>query len=117
MDKKWTNLLFAVAAIVLAWILSKAGDWIWGYFGKPNQMVVGLAAALIAGVVAWVCWTNEELFELADEVVSELIKVTWPSREEVVNSTVIVIVTTIIASVILGVFDGVWSWATKMIYG
>lgn len=117
MDKKWTHVLFAVAALVLAWILSKMGDWVWGYFGKPNQMVVGLVAALIAGIIAYVCWTNEELFDLANDAMNELSKVTWPTREELVNSTVVVIVTTIIASLILGVFDGFWSWVTRMIYG
>jgi len=117
MDRKWTHVLFAVSAMVLAWILSKAGDWIWGYFGKPNQMLVGTVAVVIAGAVAWVCWRNQEIFELADEVTSELSKVTWPSREETFNSTVIVIITTIISSLILGVFDGLWSWLTHMIYG
>ena len=29
----------------------------------------------------------------------------------------VVIVTTIIASLLLGFFDGVWAWATRMIYG
>jgi preprotein translocase SecE subunit len=33
------------------------------------------------------------------------------------QSTIIVIVTTVIASGFLGVFDAVWSWVTRMIYG
>jgi len=117
MDKKWTHVLFAVAAIVLAWILSKAGEWVWGYFGKPNGMLVGTGAILVAGAVAWVCWRNEELFTLANEATSELAKVSWPSRQETFNSTIIVIITTIISSIILGVFDGIWSWFTRLIYG
>jgi preprotein translocase subunit SecE len=117
MDKKWTHVLFAVGAILLAWILSKTGEWVWGYFGKPNGMLVGAGATLIAGVVAYVCWRNEELFNLASEVTGELAKVSWPSRQETFNSTIVVIVTTIISSIILGVFDGVWSWFTRLIYG
>ena len=117
MDKKWTHVLFAVGAILLAWILSKTGEWIWGYFGKPNTMLVGGGAMLVAGVVAYICWQNAELFDLANETMGELAKVSWPSREETFNSTIIVIITTIISSLILGVFDGVWSWVTRMIYG
>ena len=117
MDKKWTHVLFAVAAIVLAWILDKAGEWIWGYFGKPNAMLVGTVAALVACVVVYICWRNEDLFNLANEATSELAKVSWPSREEVFNSTIVVIVTTIISSLILGMFDGMWSWVTRQIYG
>lgn len=43
-----------------------------------------------------------------EEVVSELRKVTWPSRPEVVRSTSVVIVCIVIASAILGTFDMVW---------
>jgi preprotein translocase subunit SecE len=117
MDKKWTHMLFAIGAIVMAWILSKTGEWVWGYFGKPNTMIVGTGAALVAGIIAWVCWRNEDLFNLANEATSELTKVSWPSRQETFNSTIIVIITTIISSVILGVFDGIWSWFTRLIYG
>ena len=116
MDKKWTHVLFAVGTMVLAWILSKTGDWIWGYFGKPNGMIVSSAAVGVACIVGYVCWTNEELFNLANETTAELAKVSWPTRQETINSTVIVIVTTIISSLILGVFDGLWSWVTKLIY-
>jgi len=117
MDKKWTHVLFAVATIILAWILSKTGEWIWGYFGKPSAMLVGLGGALVAGIVGYICWRNEDLFNLANEATQELAKVSWPSRQETVNSTIVVIITTIVSSLILGVFDGVWSWFTKWIYG
>lgn len=39
------------------------------------------------------------------ESMGELKKVTWPKKDEIVNSTMIVIVVVIIFSVILGVFD------------
>jgi preprotein translocase subunit SecE len=108
-------MLFAVAGIILAWILEKAGEWIWGYFGKPNSMIVGLAAVVAATIVTYVCWRNEDLFELANETTSELSKVSWPSRQETFNSTVVVIITTILASLILGVFDISWSYITRKI--
>jgi len=109
--------MFAVAGLLLAWLLSKTGDWIWSYFGKPNQLLLGAVAALIAGVVTLIVWKNEHVFELASDVTTELRKVTWPSRRETVSSTIVVIVTTIIASLLLGLFDGMWSWVTRMIYG
>jgi preprotein translocase subunit SecE len=34
-----------------------------------------------------------------------------------VSSTIVVIATTIISSLLLGFFDAVWAWATRMIYG
>ena len=47
----------------------------------------------------------------------ELARVTWPSREETGNATVVVIVTVLVCSVYLGVFDAFWMWVTNMILG
>jgi preprotein translocase subunit SecE len=44
----------------------------------------------------------------SDEVVSELRKVTWPSRDDVVKSTTVVLVCVLIASFILAGFDLIW---------
>jgi preprotein translocase subunit SecE len=117
MDRKWVHIMFAVAGLILAWLLAKCGDWAWGYFAKPNELYVGLGAVTVAGIATYVAWKNEEVFTLANEVTSELRKVTWPTRRETFRSTVVVIMTTIISSLLLGFFDAVWAWATRMIYG
>ncbi len=117
MDRKWVHVMFAIAGIVAAWFLAKCGDWAWSYFGKPNDMYVGIASVALAGVATVIAWRNEQLFALATDVASELRKVTWPTRKETVSSTLIVIVTTIVSALVLGLFDGMWSWVTRMIYG
>ena len=109
--------MFAGFGMLLAWILSKSIDWIWGYFAKPQSMTVGTIAVVVAGVVTLIAWKNERLFTLLSEVAGELKKVTWPTRQETINSTMIVIFTTLLAAGILGLFDGVWSWVTRKIYG
>ena len=118
MERKWTHVMFAVAGLVVAWLLAKCGDWAWGYFGgKPNAFIVGGAAFVIAGTATVIAWRNEMVFGLASEVAGELRKVSWPSRREVLQSTIVVIMTTIIASGFLGIFDAMWSWVTRQIYG
>jgi len=117
MDRKWVHIMFAVAGLIVAWFLAKCGDWAWSYFGKPNDFIVGAGAVVIAGIATVIAWKNEEVFTLASEVTSELRKVTWPTRRETFSSTVVVIMTTIISSLLLGFFDAVWAWATRMIYG
>jgi preprotein translocase subunit SecE len=117
MERKWVHVMFALAGIILAWLLSKCGDWVWSYFGKPNELYVGLASVAVASVATYIAWKNEEVFTLANEVTTELRKVTWPTRRETLNSTIVVIMTTIISSLLLGFFDAVWAWATRMIYG
>ncbi len=43
--------------------------------------------------------------EFSAEVLAEFRKVTWPSREELVNSTVVVIVVTVVLAFFLGGVD------------
>jgi preprotein translocase subunit SecE len=43
--------------------------------------------------------------EFVQEVLAEFRKVTWPSREELVNSTTIVIVVTVVLAFFLGGVD------------
>jgi len=109
--------MFAVAGLLLAWLLSKSGEWAWSYFGKPNSFYLGAGSFAVAAIATVIAWKNEQVFGLASEVTTELSKVTWPSRKETVSSTIIVIVTTIVASLLLGMFDAMWAWATRMIYG
>jgi preprotein translocase subunit SecE len=117
MERKWTHVMFAVAGLVVAWLLAKCGDWAWSYFGKPNSFLIGAGAFVVAGAATLIAWRNEQVFGLASEVAGELRKVSWPSRKETLQSTIVVIITTIISSAFLGVFDAVWSWVTRMIYG
>ena len=117
MDRKWVHIMFAVAGLIVAWFLAKCGDWAWSYFGKPNELYIGLGAVVLASIATVIAWKNEEVFTLANEVTSELRKVTWPTRRETFSSTIVVIATTIISSLLLGFFDAVWAWATRMIYG
>jgi preprotein translocase subunit SecE len=74
---------------------------------------VGIAVAVVAGLVAV---NNAKAHEFCVDVVHELRRVTWPSRDETQRSTVIVIVTTLIISGMLGVFDYVWAQLTGLIY-
>jgi len=117
MERKWVHLMFAVGGVILAWLFAKTGDWVWGYFAKPNDVLLGVGSTAVAGVIAYIAWTNEQLFGLATEVVSELSKVTWPTRHETLYSSIVVIITSIVSAAFLGMCDGIWSWVTRVIYG
>ena len=43
--------------------------------------------------------------EFVREVAAEFRKVTWPSRQELINSTVVVIVVTVVLALFLGAVD------------
>ena len=44
------------------------------------------------------------------ETRAEISKVTWPTRKETINLTIVVLVTVIAMSIFLGLFDALFSW-------
>jgi preprotein translocase subunit SecE len=119
---RYVHAIFFGGAVALAWLLVQIVDTIWtrlnlGFSWMPAPRAVGvIAIGAIAGLgVAVYLWRHPKVNRLAVEVVTELSKVTWPSRKELSASTVVVIVVSIIASIILGVFDMFWAWATDLI--
>lgn len=112
-------------AILIALLLSKVGHALWtrlgqwkpAVIGEPKDEIVFIAAAIIGALVALRYWKKPEARQYADEVAEELSKVTWPSREEVTNSTIVVVVTTLFATVFFAVMDRIWGYLTNLVYG
>ena len=107
---KFIHLTFAVGILAATFLLFKAGDWVWRYFGKPNELLlqgVGLGIAVVAGVVAY---RNERIYAVVVDVTRELEKVAWPTRKETYYATIVVIVTVFISTVILSTFDAIWAF-------
>lgn len=114
---KWVHMTFVVAGLLLWFVVRNAVIWVWGYFGTPNEVYALIGSAVTAGVIAVLMWRKESLFTKVSEITNELSKVTWPTGKETRAATIVVIITTIISSMLLGVFDLIWSWATGVIYG
>src|SRR5687767_8606865 len=112
---KYVHLMFAVGALLLAFLFAKAGDWVWSYFAKPNELAMNGIALLVGGAAALVAYKNERVFASAVDVTRELEKVTWPTKKETYAATVVVIVTVSIAALILTAFDSIWSFLLNWI--
>lgn len=105
---KYVHLLFAAACLLAAFLLNKAGDWVWSYFAKPQQLPLNAGAFVVAAGVAVAAYKNERIFAAAYDVTRELEKVTWPTRAEIKAATVVVIVTVTLSALVLSAFDFVW---------
>jgi preprotein translocase subunit SecE len=82
-----------------------AGDWTW-------CSVIGLGLTIATAVYLW---TNPRTHEVSLEIVAELRKVSWPSFAETRAATIAVVLFSLIAAVVLGVFDVAWQWVTDKI--
>ena len=58
-----------------------------------------------------------KLFNFIGETKSELKKVTWPTRQEVIGSTVVTLVVTLLVALYVGVFDFIFSQAIRILIG
>ena len=74
-------------------------------------------SALIGGGAAVYYWYRTRARQLAEEVATEMSKVTWPTRTEVTNGTFVVIVTTIVSTVFFALMDRFWGFVTNLVYG
>ena len=51
------------------------------------------------------------------EVKAELKKVTWPTKRELIGSTIVTVVVTVIISVFIGIVDRLLALASRSIFG
>jgi preprotein translocase subunit SecE len=89
---------------------------IWDLFAEPDGLLITAGSAIVAILVTFYLWRHPTVNRLAHEVAGELSKVTWPTKKEVYAATIVVIVTSFIAAVLLGIFDTAWSAFTDLIY-
>jgi preprotein translocase SecE subunit len=106
------GIFFLLAAAVVAIIVSKAAASLFAVLRVTDTALVGdqvtlsrlvgvVIAVLLAG--AFFAWPKTKNYIGA--VAEELNKVNWPSWAETKVNTLVVVVTSVIAAMILGVFD------------
>jgi preprotein translocase subunit SecE len=113
---RWVQMAFFAFGLLLLFVLDRAINLIWNRFDEPQPVLVTAAALVVSAAVTLTLYRRDNVKRLAHEVVGELTKVTWPSRQETQVSTVVVIITSLIAAAIIGTFDAWWSWVTDFIY-
>ncbi len=59
----------------------------------------------------------EKITRFLKEVVAELRKVTWPSKDELVGSTIVTIVVSLIVAVFIGIVDRILTVIVHTIFG
>lgn len=85
-----------------------------------TRILLLVVAALIA-VLAGVYWAKvvaawKSVVEFYHEVVIEMKKVTWPTRDSVVGSTIVVGVSTVVLTIIIGCVDWAFGHLVSLIF-
>jgi len=125
---------FFAAAILGGYVLGKTVQTIWSDLASRDwfsQSLPSLAAVseesrttfamVFGGIVALVLvlrtYRRPDVRAWTDEVASELMKVKWPTKKDVTNSTLVVIAAISFATLYLALLDRLWSFVTSIVYG
>jgi preprotein translocase SecE subunit len=108
----FVGLFFLAAGALLAFVLHLAIASIFGIARVTNAPILGerfplsaLIGVVIGGGAAVGTFLTARTKTLVGEVIDELNKVHWPTAEETRVNTAVVVVTSVVAAMILGVFD------------
>lgn len=133
-SERYVHAAFFVAGILAAYIASKTLVLAWNSLANWPAAVRAVPAlvalseeqrdsyALVAGagvgaLTVIQSYRKESVRTWANEVAAELSKVTWPTREAVLNGTLVVVVASAIATVYVTILDRIWSFLTTLVYG
>lgn len=92
-----TMFLGRIVELLMAQLAISNGEVLAGTGIKAADLV---GFALTAGLAAW-AWNNPKVKGLSMEVATELMRVTWPSWEDVRVSTFAVVVASLVAALVL----------------
>ena len=109
------NVKWALVAVIVA-----AGVYGNSYFADESLLyrVLGLLAlAVVAGFIALRTAQGAAFWTLVRESRVEIRKVVWPTRQEAVQTTLIVVAFVLLVALILWGLDGLLGWLVSLVIG
>jgi len=118
--KKIVNICLIIVAFFLYLVASQIIELVFDSLNQPITRIYWLTIpemiAIGVAVIAYVIVIKSKACSgFLTEAVTELSKVTYPTRKESGQSAVVVIVIVAIATLFLAIFDSVWSFLTQLI--
>lgn len=106
---------------ILSWmtvVLITAVAFFFTYYytiSGPIKSIIWLVWFLMTLLFAYLTSTGKRVFQFAQESKVELLKVVWPTRQETIQTTTIVIVMVALTGFILWGIDSLMMWAIAKI--
>ena len=91
------------------------------YWYDEDSLALRLAMVagglIVAGGLLWISWYGREFRQFAQAARVELRKVVWPSREDSLRTTGMVIIFSFLMGVFFWVLDMILTWAIRWLTG
>ncbi|MCC6278801.1 MAG: preprotein translocase subunit SecE [Oligoflexia bacterium] len=121
-NKKIVTISFVLGAVLVGYVsrlllqvgaqsVSVLARW------ESNDYVSNFFPVLVGLAVFLALQLNSKAQEFGDSVVSELKKVTWPSKNDTGVMTIVVVITLIISGVLMGMYDAVAAYLVRLLLG
>lgn len=112
-------LFFLITGVIAAFVLHLAAQSAFAALRITDTALIGdrVTLSVVLGVVlglggAFVAFSMAKTKTVIGEVMDELNKVNWPAADETRMNTLVVVVTSVVAAVILGFFDFIFLQAS-----
>ena len=107
---KWLVVIAIVAAGVV-------GNSVFSGESLLYRVLALLALALVAGFVAFQTAKGRAFFQLFKEAKNEIRKVVWPTRQETLQTTAMVVVAVLLVGLFLWELDTLLGWLVSGVIG
>jgi preprotein translocase SecE subunit len=115
------TIAFIIAALAAAALVRTLVQALLPALGSEDLLLAGAVAGSTAlglvagGITFFVLMRHERARAFADSVVDELVQVTWPTRDETVANTGIVVGAAVFFAALLAVYDLVWARISELV--
>ncbi|MBI5513171.1 MAG: preprotein translocase subunit SecE [Deltaproteobacteria bacterium] len=110
---KYLYTAYFMGGVLVAYLAANAVDMAWGEGHEQTTNAIGVAVGVVA---TYLGWRHLRLRTLTMEVIDELSAVTWPTRQEIQTNTILVIITSLSASLLVFLLDRMWNFLTDKIF-
>jgi len=98
------------------WAIDKA-PWLSRIAEDQRETWGAVAGGVIAIAALAYVYRRQDIRQWVNESAAEMAKVTWPSKKEVTNGTIVVVVASLVATFYLALLDRFWGFVTNLVYG
>ena len=112
---KFDSLKFLIAIALLV-----GGIWQFYYFAEESQLYRILGLLAIIAVAVGVMYTTRlgyGLWNFARDARTEVRKVVWPTRQETMQTTLMVVIMVLLVGIMLWLIDMILRWGILLITG
>jgi preprotein translocase subunit SecE len=107
---KWSSAIAIIVAGLLANYYYMQQPW-------PLRLLGWMLLLAVAGTIMLQTWQGKQLRNFAYESRSEIRKVVWPTRQETMQTTLLIAAMVVILALILWSVDGFLLWAIGWLTG